>query len=269
MRSIDDDDIYVVGECAQHRGQVYGLVAPLWEQAEVLADHMTGADPRAAYHGSRIADQAEGRGRRRRVDGRQGARAARRRVRAVLRTAARRLQDHRHPRRQTRRRHPASATSARSSFLTQAFDSGLPLPDERVSLMFDIGTPDVAVGVAELADDAQVCNCNGVSKGSVGGVRRSRRDVGERRDGDDEGGQGLRILQGTGGADRRVGRGRRGRGRSVGQLVCPGDPVRQAEVDAADPRTRTAFGVVGFRCARPGGEDRRRDRRWLWHRCWR
>ena len=53
------------------------------------------------------------------------------------------------------------------SFLTQAFDTGLPLPDERVSLMFDIGTPDVAVGVAELADDAQVCNCNGVSKGAL------------------------------------------------------------------------------------------------------
>ena len=58
------------------------------------------------------------------------------------------------------------------SFLTQAFDSGLPLPEERVSLMFDIGTPDVAVGVAELSDDAQVCNCNGVSKGALGGVRR-------------------------------------------------------------------------------------------------
>ena len=28
------------------------------------------------------------------------------------------------------------------AFLTQAFDRGLPLPDERVSLMFDIGTPD-------------------------------------------------------------------------------------------------------------------------------
>jgi nitrite reductase (NADH) large subunit len=53
------------------------------------------------------------------------------------------------------------------SFLTQAFDSGLALPEERVSLMFDIGTPDVAVGVAELADDAQVCNCNGVSKGAL------------------------------------------------------------------------------------------------------
>ena len=55
MRSVDDDDIYVVGECAQHRGQVYGLVAPLWEQAKVLADHLTGADTSAAYHGSRTA----------------------------------------------------------------------------------------------------------------------------------------------------------------------------------------------------------------------
>ena len=62
------------------------------------------------------------------------------------------------------------------SFLTQAFDSGLPLPDERVALMFDIGTPDVAVGVAELADDAQVCNCNGVTKGAlVACVQRRRR----------------------------------------------------------------------------------------------
>ena len=35
-------DVYVVGECAQHRGRVYGLVAPLWEQATVFADHVTG-----------------------------------------------------------------------------------------------------------------------------------------------------------------------------------------------------------------------------------
>jgi nitrite reductase (NADH) large subunit len=30
MRCVDDRDIYAVGECAQHRGQTYGLVAPLW-----------------------------------------------------------------------------------------------------------------------------------------------------------------------------------------------------------------------------------------------
>ena len=45
MRTVDDPHIYAVGECAQHRGEVYGLVAPLWEQAEVLADQITGADP--------------------------------------------------------------------------------------------------------------------------------------------------------------------------------------------------------------------------------
>ena len=46
MRSPDDRDIYAVGECAQHRGQMYGLVAPLWEQAKVLADHITGKNPK-------------------------------------------------------------------------------------------------------------------------------------------------------------------------------------------------------------------------------
>ena len=44
MRVIDEADVYAVGECVQHRGEVYGLVAPLWEQAVVLAEHMTGAD---------------------------------------------------------------------------------------------------------------------------------------------------------------------------------------------------------------------------------
>ncbi|MGQ0507020.1 MAG: NAD(P)/FAD-dependent oxidoreductase, partial [Myxococcaceae bacterium] len=34
-------DIYALGECAQHRGKVYGLVAPLWEQAQVLADRLS------------------------------------------------------------------------------------------------------------------------------------------------------------------------------------------------------------------------------------
>ncbi|MGI4950714.1 MAG: NAD(P)/FAD-dependent oxidoreductase, partial [Janthinobacterium lividum] len=38
MRSVDDMNVYVVGECAQHRGMVYGLVAPLWEQCKVFAD---------------------------------------------------------------------------------------------------------------------------------------------------------------------------------------------------------------------------------------
>ncbi|EHJ07297.1 nitrite reductase large subunit NirB [Staphylococcus simiae] len=36
-----DDNIYAVGECAEHDGKVYGLVAPLYEQGKVLADYLT------------------------------------------------------------------------------------------------------------------------------------------------------------------------------------------------------------------------------------
>jgi nitrite reductase (NADH) large subunit len=36
------DDIFAVGECVEHRGVCYGLVAPLYDQAKVLAATMTG-----------------------------------------------------------------------------------------------------------------------------------------------------------------------------------------------------------------------------------
>ncbi|MCB1877603.1 MAG: NAD(P)/FAD-dependent oxidoreductase, partial [Chromatiales bacterium] len=35
-----DPSIYAVGECVQHRGISYGLVAPLFEQAKVAANHL-------------------------------------------------------------------------------------------------------------------------------------------------------------------------------------------------------------------------------------
>ena len=38
-----DPRIYAVGECAQHRGRSYGLLAPLYEQARVCAAHLAGA----------------------------------------------------------------------------------------------------------------------------------------------------------------------------------------------------------------------------------
>ncbi len=44
---------WIDGECAQHAGRVYGLVAPAWEHAAVVADVVTGADPTAEYAGSR------------------------------------------------------------------------------------------------------------------------------------------------------------------------------------------------------------------------
>lgn len=46
-------NVYALGECVEHRGEVYGLVAPLYEQAEVLAKEL--AEEPAAYVGSRTS----------------------------------------------------------------------------------------------------------------------------------------------------------------------------------------------------------------------
>ena len=37
-----DPEIFAVGECVEHRGQVFGLVAPLWDQAKVCAARLAG-----------------------------------------------------------------------------------------------------------------------------------------------------------------------------------------------------------------------------------
>lgn len=55
----------------------------------------------------------------------------------------------------------------------------MPLPEERIKLLFDIGVPAPEAGAAELAEEAQVCNCNGVSKGAlIACVREGQRTVG-------------------------------------------------------------------------------------------
>jgi len=43
-----DPRVYAVGECGQHRGMAYGLVAPLFEQAKVCANHL--AEKSSSYY---------------------------------------------------------------------------------------------------------------------------------------------------------------------------------------------------------------------------
>ena len=177
MRSVDDENIFVVGECAQHRGEVYGLVAPLWEQAEVLADVLTGADPKAAYHGSRMATKLKVAG----VDvASMGLKGPEREDDEYVRFSE--------PRRGVyksvvvRDGKLVGATLvgdvSKVAFLTQSFDRGLPLPEERVELLFELAGPGAAQGAAEMDESVQVCNCNGVSKGDlVACVRGGTRSV--------------------------------------------------------------------------------------------
>ncbi len=46
-------DIFAIGECAEHRGSVYGLVEPAYEQARVLATNLAGKP--ASYPGSLLS----------------------------------------------------------------------------------------------------------------------------------------------------------------------------------------------------------------------
>jgi nitrite reductase (NADH) large subunit len=50
-----DPDIYAIGECAEHRGTVYGLVAPLYDQAKVCARDIARRGETAPYTGSVIS----------------------------------------------------------------------------------------------------------------------------------------------------------------------------------------------------------------------
>lgn len=161
----DDPHIWAIGECAQHRGQVYGLVAPAWEQAAVLADVLTGSG--ATYTGSRtvarlkaldldvaamgetapeLADVGDG------LEVLQWADPARHVykklvVRDGVVTGAVLLGD-----------------LSTAGVVTQAFDRGTALPTERLHLLFaglSSGPP------ADVDDDTVVCTCNSVTAGAV------------------------------------------------------------------------------------------------------
>jgi nitrite reductase (NADH) large subunit len=163
--SPDDPAICAVGECAEHRGRVYGLVAPLWEQTAVLANRLTGRDPQATYPGSVVSTKLKVMGVELAVMGEREGKGddevvtysePRRGVYKKLIVREGRL---------------AGAIllgdGAVAPTVLQAFDRASPLPAVRADLLFPgAGTPPPR-SAADLPDDAQICNCNGVSKGRL------------------------------------------------------------------------------------------------------
>jgi nitrite reductase (NADH) large subunit len=175
-----DPEIYAVGECAQHRGRVYGLVAPLWEQTKVLADQITGTNPDATYQGSKLATKLKVMG-----------------VELVSMGVVEPDRENEdvvqfmEPRRGIYKKLVIRdgrlaggimlGDVSKAAYLMQAFDRDIRLPDEWLSLLFDTGAPTAEVTFAEMPDSVQICNCNGVSKGTivrcVGGGKRSLKSV--------------------------------------------------------------------------------------------
>jgi len=161
-----DPSIFAVGECVEHRGQVYGLVDPIWEQASVLADVMTGIRPDAAYHGSRLGTKLK-------VMGVELASMG------VTRPtdAADEVVVYREPgngiykKLIVRDGRIAGAILLgdveASPILMQMFLAGTRVPARRADLLFGSPTGVGLLNVAELPDNAQICNCNGVSKWQI------------------------------------------------------------------------------------------------------
>lgn len=168
-----DPAIHAVGECIQHRGRTYGLVAPIWEQTRVLAERLSGKKPDACYEGSpRISTKLKVMGidlavmgaseavddRDEEVTWSEPARGVYKKlvVRDGRVIGAILLGD------------PVSVPA-----VVQAYDRAAPIPPNRAELVFGaLGSPRPAQRAADLPDEAQVCNCNGVSKGAIATAAR-------------------------------------------------------------------------------------------------
>ena len=158
-----DDDIFAIGECAQHRGEVYGLVAPAWEQATVLADVLTGRP--SSYTGSRLVTRLKA------MDLEVAAMGD---TSASLEDATDDLEvlvlsdPARHVYKKLVVRDGVLVGAlllgdlATAGTVTQHFDRQTPLPNDRVSLLV---APRRASGVVE--DDDTVCTCNAVTAGEI------------------------------------------------------------------------------------------------------
>ena len=161
----EDPHIRALGECAEHRGMMYGLVAPLWEQAAVLARSLLG-EPGAAYGGSRVTTRLKVVGIELTTLGSVDPRDDRDEV-----------VQYAEPQRGIYQKlliREGRLVGAillgdgdRAPYLTQLWDRGGPLPSVRASLLFDLGGRPGSLSPEEMPDEAVVCHCNGVRKGDL------------------------------------------------------------------------------------------------------
>ncbi|MEJ7925412.1 nitrite reductase large subunit NirB [Sphingobium sp. AN641] len=172
---VDDDmvtsdaDILAVGECVEHDGNVYGLVAPIWDMCRSLADALV-ATP-SPYKGSVTSTKLKVSG----IDvfsagdfsGGEGCEDI------VLRDASRGV----YKRVIVKENRIVGAVlygdTGDGNWYFDLLKKGVDISDVRDALIFGQafasggGQSDPKAAVAALSDDAEICGCNGVSKGQV------------------------------------------------------------------------------------------------------
>ncbi|MGN6358126.1 MAG: nitrite reductase large subunit NirB [Novosphingobium sp.] len=176
-----DPAVLAVGECVQHRGTCYGLVAPLWDMCRALADHATdsGPDGSGGYEGSVTSTKLKVSG----IDvfsagdfsgddGPDGEAAED----IVMRDASRGVYKRVVVRGDKLVGAVLYGDTADGNWYFDLLKKGEDISEIRDALIFGqafasgggaLADPNAAV--AALSDDAEICGCNGVSKGKVVG----------------------------------------------------------------------------------------------------
>ena len=167
-----DPDIFALGECAEADGQVFGLVAPLYEMANTAAAQLVG-DAAASFKSSATATKLK-------VTGINLYSAgdfaeAKDREEIVLRDATRGV----YRRLVLKDNRVIGAVmygdTSDGPWFFDLLKRGTDVADMRETLIFGQnyagGIPlDPAAAIAALPDDAEICGCNGVCKGKITGA---------------------------------------------------------------------------------------------------
>ncbi|RTE02104.1 nitrite reductase large subunit NirB [Paenibacillus whitsoniae] len=158
-------NVYAVGECAMHRGVAYGLVAPLYEQGAVLAKHLAGVET-GPYEGSIVYTKLKVSG----VDVFSGGKFM-----DAEGTKAIRIHDeftgvYKKVVIQDNKiigavlfGDTADGTRLMQMIREETDISGM----AKTSILTDSSSGGAASGVADMKDDAIICGCNGVTKGTI------------------------------------------------------------------------------------------------------
>lgn len=166
-----DPDIYAVGECAEHCGTCYGLVAPLYEQGRSLASHIT-ATAGKSYTGSVLSTKLKVSG----VDVFSTGKCQEDDACEVMRSEDSFTGVYKKAiiNNGTLVGAVLIGDIAQAAVLEKLVQSGKTLNGERPTLLHgDVpvskagGPPNPVAELMDLPGDAIICGCNGVSKGAL------------------------------------------------------------------------------------------------------
>ncbi|MCI2419942.1 FAD-dependent oxidoreductase [Saccharopolyspora sp. K220] len=164
-----DGRVHAIGDCAQHPGTVSGLVQSAWEQADVLADLLTGTRAAARYRGTPVLTRLKTK----EIDLASLGEALTEVTDDTAEVLS--LSDPKRGRYAKLVIRDDRVTGAillgcpdAAATITQLYDRRIPVPEDRLSLLLGRTMPSGAAGSpAEQPASAKVCQCNSVTKGRL------------------------------------------------------------------------------------------------------